>query len=223
MAANEKDTSKELLFYLLDAADRLETIQPDEIPNIDLYMDQVTTFMEEHLKSSCRHSDDKILTKTMINNYAKNNLMPPPEKKKYTREHIMLLIFIYYYKGFLSLQDIQSILQPLGEKYFHAGHGKTVEDIYREITRMNDDRMENFREEVNDMEDAAADYFQDAKQSEKEFLRVFSMINMLAYDVYVRRMLIEKLVDRYFRDEDPGQVKNQRRKKKTGPAPDSER
>ena len=206
MAANEKDTSKELLFYLLDAADRLETIQPDEIPNIDLYMDQVTTFMEEHLKSSCRHSDDKILTKTMINNYAKNNLMPPPEKKKYTREHIMLLIFIYYYKGFLSLQDIQSILQPLGEKYFHAG-----------------DRMENFREEVNDMEDAAADYFQDAEQSEKEFLRVFSMINMLAYDVYVRRMLIEKLVDRYFRDEDPGQVKNQRRKKKTGPAPDSER
>ena len=102
MAANEKDTSKELLFYLLDAADRLETIQPDEIPNIDLYMDQVTTFMEEHLKSSCRHSDDKILTKTMINNYAKNNLMPPPEKKKYTREHIMLLIFIYYYKGFLE-------------------------------------------------------------------------------------------------------------------------
>lgn len=223
MAANEKDTSKELLFYLLDAADRLETIQPDEIPNIDLYMDQVTTFMEEHLKSSCRHSDDKILTKTMINNYAKNNLMPPPEKKKYTREHIMLLIFIYYYKGFLSLQDIQSILQPLGEKYFHAGHGKTVEDIYREITRMNDDRMKNFREEVNDMEDAAADYFQDAEQSEKEFLRVFSMINMLAYDVYVRRMLIEKLVDRYFRDEDPGQVKNQRRKKKTGSAPDSER
>ena len=223
MAANEKDTSKELLFYLLDAADRLETIQPDEIPNIDLYMDQVTTFMEEHLKSSCRHSDDKILTKTMINNYAKNNLMPPPEKKKYTREHIMLLIFIYYYKGFLSLQDIQSILQPLGEKYFHAGHGKTAEDIYREITRMNDDRMENFREEVNDMEDAAADYFQDAEQSEKEFLRVFSMINMLAYDVYVRRMLIEKLVDRYFRDEDPGQVKNQRRKRKTGPAPDSER
>ena len=223
MAANEKDTSKELLFYLLDAADRLETIQPDEIPNIDLYMDQVTTFMEEHLKSSCRHSDDKILTKTMINNYAKNNLMPPPEKKKYTREHIMLLIFIYYYKGFLSLQDIQSILQPLGEKYFHAGHGKTVEDIYCEITRMNDDRMKNFREEVNDMEDAAADYFQDAEPSEKEFLRVFSMINMLAYDVYVRRMLIEKLVDRYFRDEDPGQVKNQRRKKKTGSAPDSER
>ena len=104
-----------------------------------------------------------------------------------------------------------------------SGHGKTVEDIYCEITRMNDDRMENFREEVNDMEDAAADYFQDAEQSEKEFLRVFSMINMLAYDVYVRRMLIEKLVDRYFRDEDPGQVKNQRRKKKTGPAPDSER
>jgi hypothetical protein len=223
MATNDKDTGKELLFYLLDSVDRLETIQPDEIPNIDLYMDQVTTFMEEHLKNSCRHSDDKILTKTMINNYAKNNLMPPPEKKKYTREHIMLLIFIYYYKGFLSLQDIQSILQPLGEKYFHADQGKNVEDIYSEITRMNGDRMENFREEVNDMEDTAADYFQDAEPSEKEFLRVFSMINMLAYDVYVRRMLIEKLIDRYFRDEDPGQGKNQRRRKKAGSTPDPDR
>ena len=110
-----------------------------------------------------------------------------------------------------------------GEDFTTGWYSCSKEIRSGEITRMNDDRMENFREEVNDMEDAAADYFQDAEQSEKEFLRVFSMINMLAYDVYVRRMLIEKLVDRYFRDEDPGQVKNQRRKKKTGSAPDSER
>ena len=50
-------------------------MRPDDIPNIDLYMDQVTTFMEKELASSKRHEDDKILTKTMINNYAKNNLL----------------------------------------------------------------------------------------------------------------------------------------------------
>ena len=59
-------------------------VKPEDIPNIDLYMDQVTTFMDSQLATSKRHEDDKILTKTMINNYAKNDLLPPPEKKKYS-------------------------------------------------------------------------------------------------------------------------------------------
>ena len=57
-------------------------------------MDQVTTFMDSNLKDSKRYNADKILTKTMINNYAKNNLLPPPLKKKYSKEHILVLIFI---------------------------------------------------------------------------------------------------------------------------------
>ena len=57
-------------------------IRSDLLPNIDLYMDQVTTFMDCHLEKSKRYPEDKILTKTMINNYTKNNLLPPPDKKK---------------------------------------------------------------------------------------------------------------------------------------------
>ena len=60
-------------------------ISASELPNIDLYMDQVTTFMDEHLEHSKRYPEDKILTKTMINNYAKNRLLPPPEKKNIPR------------------------------------------------------------------------------------------------------------------------------------------
>ena len=59
----------------------LSHVKADEIPDIDLYMDQVTTFMDSHLKDMRRHPGDKVLTKTMINNYAKNNLLPPPVKK----------------------------------------------------------------------------------------------------------------------------------------------
>ena len=71
----------------------------DELPKLELYMDQVTTFMDERLKSTARYpGEDKILTKTMINNYAKNDLLPPPVRKKYSKEHVLLLIFIYYFK-----------------------------------------------------------------------------------------------------------------------------
>ena len=64
---------------LLKRLAKLNYIKPGEVPNIDLYMDQVTTFMDEHLSDCKRREDDKILTKTMINNYTKNNLLPPPE------------------------------------------------------------------------------------------------------------------------------------------------
>ena len=86
---------KDMLNSILDSISRIDYIKPEDIPNIDLYMDQVTTFMEEGLERTKRYSNDKILTKTMINNYAKNNLLPPPVKKKYTREHMLMLIFIY--------------------------------------------------------------------------------------------------------------------------------
>ena len=78
--------TKDMLKSILSSISRIEYVRPGDIPNIDLYMDQVTTFMEEQLHSTKRHNDDKILTKTMINNYAKNNLLPPPVKKKYSKE-----------------------------------------------------------------------------------------------------------------------------------------
>ena len=88
--------SQNLLESILESLDRIDYIHPEDIPGIDLYMDQVTTFMDSQLKRSKRYEDDKILTKTMINNYAKNRLLPPPEKKKYSKEHMLLLIYIYY-------------------------------------------------------------------------------------------------------------------------------
>lgn len=63
--------TKQFLSDILDEFNRIDYVKPEDIPNIDLYMDQVTTFMDSQLATSKRHEDDKILTKTMINNYAK--------------------------------------------------------------------------------------------------------------------------------------------------------
>ena len=101
--------TNDILNSILESLSRVDYIRPGEIPNIDLYMDQVTTFMDKELSSTRRYADDKILTKTMINNYAKNNLLPPPVKKKYSREHVLFLIFIYYFKNILSIKDIEAV------------------------------------------------------------------------------------------------------------------
>lgn len=83
-----------------------------DIPSIDLYIDQVTTFIDENLHFFKRDEEDKILTKTMINNYTKQQVLPPPHNKKYSKAHMVLLILIYQLKQVLSIHDIQNLLMP---------------------------------------------------------------------------------------------------------------
>ena len=104
------------LNLILKQFSELDYVHPEDIPNIDLYVDQVTTFIESQLSSLKRDEDEKILTKTMINNYTKNHVLPSPDKKKYSKDHVLTLILIYYLKSFLSIKDIQTLLEPITDK-----------------------------------------------------------------------------------------------------------
>lgn len=185
-----------LLNSILESLDRIECIMPEDIPNIDLYMDQVTTFMDKKLRSTARYpGEDKILTKTMINNYAKNELLPPPVKKKYSKEHVLLLIFIYYYKNILSINDIQTLLKPITERFFQKEGDFNLESIYREAFGMERQQLEALKEDVLKKFKVAEETFQDAPEENRDFLRKFSFICTLSFDVYVKKLMIEKMVD----------------------------
>ncbi len=186
---------QDILNSILTSLERIDYIKPKEIPNIDLYMDQVTTFMEEHLHTSKRYPDDKILTKTMINNYAKNHLIPAPEKKKYSKEHMLLLIYIYYYKGLLSINDIQSLLEPLTERYFHTKEPLNMQSIYEEVFSLEKSQVEKMKADVIESYKIATETFADAPEEEQQFLHIFSFICLLSFDVYVKKQVIEKLID----------------------------
>ena len=184
-----------LIKSILDSLSRIDYIKPSEIPNIDLYMDQVTTFMDSRLQSSKRRDDDKILTKTMINNYAKNKLLPAPNKKKYSREHMLLLIFIYYFKNILSISDIQKLLSPICQNYFHGEVSLTLEQLYEEVFSLEKGEAEKLKQDVLDKFNRSRTTFASAPEEEQEFLRLFSFICMLSFDVYMKKQLIEKLLD----------------------------
>lgn len=181
---------------LLRRMEQVNYIKPTEVPDIDLYMDQVTTFMDEHLKSCKRFDDDKMLTKTMINNYTKNNLLPPPTKKKYSKEHMLLLIFIYYFKSFLSINDIQMIFEPLTERFYGKVGGISLEDIYEEVYRFERKQVDSLVKSVIRQYKNAEETFKDAENDEdREFLITFSFVCMLSFDVYCKKMMIEKIID----------------------------
>ena len=181
--------------------------QPDEIPKIDLYMDQVLTFLGERLRRTARKSDaDKILTKTMVNNYVKNKVMIPPVKKKYGRDHILLLMVIYYMKSFLSIDDIRTIVGPVSEKYARPTtksveelvgkrHRYSMTDVYTEIFKYVAEEVERFPGEVEKILDETDNAFIGAPEEDREMLRRFNVICQLSADIYLRKLLIEKLLD----------------------------
>ena len=187
--------SKNMINSILESVSRIDYIKPEDLPNIDLYMDQVTTFMEDQLASTKRYEEDKILTKTMINNYAKNKLLPPPEKKRYSKEHLLMLIFIYYFKNILSISDIHTLMGPITEKFFKPESGKDLTYIYNEVFSMEKSQIEFLKKDLLKRYNIADASFADADEEDKEFLKKFSFICLLSFDVYIKKMLIEHLID----------------------------
>lgn len=197
------DISKEeYISSLIDNLKNVKYIFPDDIPNIDLYMDQVTTFMDKHLKSSKRYSEDKLLTKTMINNYTKNKLLPPPVNKKYSKEHMFLLIFIYYFKNILSINDIQSIFNPLTKRFYGGKSDISLEKIYDEIFSLERDLTDSLTKDMIRKMTKAKESFHFAEDEEdRDFLTLFSFICILCFDVYMRKHVIEQVIDNYLKPE----------------------
>ncbi|MCF0133635.1 MAG: DUF1836 domain-containing protein [Blautia sp.] len=209
------DNSKEYVKSILDSLSKLDHIKPEDFPNIDLYMDQVTTFMDTQLASSKRYPEDKILTKTMINNYAKNKLLPPPDKKRYSKEHLLMLIFIYYFKNILSISDIQTLMTPITEKYFQSESDHDLTYIYEEVFHMEKSSIFALQKDVLKSYQTSEDTFPDADPEEREFLHRFSFICRLAFDVYARKMIIESLIDDLAKDQtkkDPPADKKNKKK-----------
>nr|WP_307993006.1 DUF1836 domain-containing protein [uncultured Niameybacter sp.] len=139
----------------------------EDIPSLDLYMDQLITLFENNLSHTKRYEDDKLLTKTMINNYTKDKVLMPAHKKKYTKDHIILMLLLYQFKSIISIGDIKDVFSILKEEdhldsekltnlykaylsckskeltYFNMGIEKRVETVNEELEKLNiqDDKI----------------------------------------------------------------------------------
>ena len=178
----------------IDNLRTLNTISPDEFPAMDLYMDQLTTFMDRKLSGLVRKpSKDKVLTKTMINNYAKNHLIQPPVKKKYTKEHMLELLFIFYFKSFLSIGDIQTLLSPLADEL--DGNGYNAERLYAQMIQAGKGARGKLKKDLDEKVEKVDRAFDDAPEDEREYLKKFSFICQLGYDIYLKKSIIEHMID----------------------------
>lgn len=178
---------------LIEMTSSLNFIDPADVPSIELYMDQVTTFLEEKLNNNKRNEEEKTMTKTMINNYTKNDLLPPPNKKRYTKEHLILLIYIYYLKNLLSINDIQTLLKPMIEDYFGSDDpSKSIDQIYAKIFNHQKDHYKDIQKSIMNTFNRASEMYDPQNEG---YLHDMSLIALLSADVYVKKKYIEHLID----------------------------
>ncbi len=206
----------DLLNSIIASLGRIDTMSLDEMPGINLYMDQLTSFMDERLKKTTRYPDtDKILTNTMSNNDAKNDLLPPREKKKYSKDHLIILLFIYYYKSIMTINDIRTVLEPLTERFKASPDELTLEQIYETCYQLQKAELDPLIEDIKKKYTTSQSTFDDVNISdeEKKRMQMFSFITLLSYDVYVKKLLIEKIIDNIIKDEEEAKEKEKAKKK----------
>ena len=168
-------------------------IELEDIPEIDLYMDQVIQLFESKLGDSKRNPDDKLMTKTMINNYAKADLLMSIKNKKYSKEHLILISLIYELKGTISISDIKRILEYIVEKY-ESNSEYDLRKLYSDYLKICEEDNNSIREEVKQK----INNFKEEQSFEEKFILVASMISIS--NIY--RRISEMLIDEFFNEEE---------------------
>ncbi len=166
----------------------------DDIPRIDLYMEQVTSFFDEALSDLRRRDDDKILTKTMINNYTKYGILNHPNRKKYNKEHLISLVYVALLKQVLTIQDIKAFFDMMP-----ADHSDTkgLSPIYKAFNQMVDDYRDQYAQKIDSLLARIDKNLEKVAIKDNDDARMVMMISLLATEAAAHKLLAGRLLDQY--------------------------
>ena len=121
----------------------------DEIPNIDLYVDQIINLVSDKTKCSAERYQDRQLTKTMINNYSKDGVITPVNGKKYNKEQIVQILTVYSLKNTLSIGEIKRLLD--GAYSIPGFDGSMLVDTYNRYIDIKSSNKDYTKEIVKEL------------------------------------------------------------------------
>ncbi|MDF2612485.1 MAG: hypothetical protein K0S71_271 [Clostridia bacterium] len=170
-----------------------ESIELSSIPNIDLYMDQVITLFENKLTHTKRNKEDKLLTKTMINNYTKDKLLMPATKKKYTKEHIILMILLYELKHILTIGDIKELFRMIIKD--DTVDAKKLTSIYQIYLNCKVKAIETFETSVDKTTQTLTEEISKMDLSEDTKIQNMLLAIILTEKATYYKRLAEKIID----------------------------
>lgn len=178
---------------IIDQLNLEASLTLEEIPQIDLYMDQVIQLFENKFSESKRNEDVKVLTKTMINNYAKGKLIFPIQNKKYSKEHLILMSLIYQLKGALSINDIKATLTGMNQKI--VKEEIDLDSFYSSYLNLTHRNVEDFKVDLEERVKDVNEEITEDKKGDSSYLKQVLMISSLVHMSNLYRKVAEKLID----------------------------
>lgn len=198
---------------IVDEISKSGQIRLLDMPDLDLYMDQVTTFMDDKLAIFKRNEEDKVLTKTMINNYTKHNIIPKSLNKKYSKDHLLFLILIYFMKGIISIKDMEYLMAPLIENYNSELEEKiSMEDIYTILQEIQKEEREKLGIKMKEDIESVKEYLKEMNLQDDDILEIFTLVVMLTVRANIQKHIAEKLIDEYFINQKKEKRRTKRKK-----------
>lgn len=146
---------KEELRELARSMARAPQVTPGEIPDLEIYMDQLTTYLDKRLGFYSREEGTPFVTRSMVNNYTKARLLPPPLAKRYNRVHVMTLALICQLKRLFTIQDLGKLLAPVSREEETAGLYRLFLETQRETFARTPELAEELLTNLEGEEDAA--------------------------------------------------------------------
>lgn len=170
----------------------LEQLTSQSIPELDLYMDQVIQLF--HARYSSQYGGEKVLTKTMINNYAKAKLFPPTKNKKYNKTQIMMMNLIFQLKGTLSLTEIKTLLQPLNEALVNETlSSQDFQTLYDQLMNMTQVQHDQFLAHIMQQTAQNTEFFGHADEYELKLAQILMLTHMSNLSRTMAEQLIKTL------------------------------
>jgi uncharacterized protein YeeX (DUF496 family) len=189
---------EEFIRYTIDEYVAKGRIGTNHFPEMEIYMDQVETFLNRELGIYKKNEKDKVITKTMIGNYVKHNMLPRPVNKKYSKDHLILLTLIFYLKGTFQMEEIEQIVKPLIENYNSEFDDKIdLASLYEGILEVQAAEQEALSRNVDDMINDIKYRLKETELSDDDMLELFMLIVNLSMKADAQKFMAHKLLQEY--------------------------
>jgi len=173
-------------------------ISIDLLPEMEIYMDQVETFMNRKLDIYKTKEKDKVITKTMIGNYVKHKMLPRPVNKKYSKDHLIMLSLIFYLKGTFQMEEIEKILEPLMTNYNSEFDDKIdLTALYEGIVSVQEEELQTLGPNISGIIEKSKHCLKETELSDDDMLELFMLIVILSMKADAQKFLAHKLLQEY--------------------------
>lgn len=205
---------QELDRLLADAVND-SNLHSNEIPSLDLYLDQILSLVSEKQKQGSERFSQRILTKTMVNNYSKDGLIKPVSGKKYTKEHIIQMLIVYMLKNTFSINEIKRLIKGV-----YLDREFDSESLVRCYDRFMSIKDGQKAESSDIAKEIFVNNSLNINNGEDYFVAVMSIASLSAYLSDIARSLLEavypdpELVEQHERDESKRREEEEKRTKK---------